>query len=851
MIRCRSLLMLLFLIAIQNSISAQVDRSYYLPAGTTYDENIPTPKSVIGHEVGEWHVTHDRLVQYMYALAEKSDRVAIEEYGRTYEHRPLLLLTITAPDNHRNLSTIKQEHLKLTQSNVDGATSIQDQPAVVWLGHTVHGNEASGANSSLLTAYHFAAAQGPEIEKLLRETIILIDPAINPDGLNRFSSWTNSHRSQNLVTDPNNLEQNEHWPRGRTNHYWFDLNRDYIPVQLPESQGRIAKIHEWKPNIYTDHHEMGTNSTFFFQPGVPSRVHPLIPGENYRITERISKYFREGLDAIGSLYFYKERYDDYYPGRGPTYVDFNGGIAILFEQASARSHAQESVNGILHFHFAIRNQFTAALATVKAGHEMRNELLTYQKAYYDATAELAAKDPIKAYVFGSEQDPAKTWALAEIAHRHDISVYELKERIQAKDGTFAPGSSYVIPLQQDQHRLIHALFEIRNTFEDSLFYDVSAWTLPLAFNLPYTALDSRQFNERLVGEIADRAFPKGRLKGGRAGYAYLFEMTGYYAHRSLQRLHQAGIRAKVATKPFTGLDGKQFSSGTIMVPVKNQEVPEATIHELMETITEEDAVDVFGVSTGAVADGPPLGSNDLLLLSKPSVMIIAEGNLSGYEVGEAWHLLDTRFGMQVSLVSVDALERIGLARYNTIVCVDGNYNSIGKKAIDQLSAWVERGGTLIGFKGGAKWLADIGLSNGQFGYPPSPIGDDLSYHEYQNARGAQVIGGSIFKGHLDLAHPIGWGFQHEEVPLFKRGTLVLKNSKPRISNPLTYAREALWSGYVPEEKLPYISNSSAIAINTVGKGKVIGFVDNPNFRAFWYGTNKLFLNAVFFGSVIR
>jgi len=300
------------------SAGAQVTLDYYLPKGIKYDSKIPTPKSVLGTEVGEWHVRHDQLVNYMYAVAEASDRVTISEYARTYEGRPLLMLTITSPENHNNIEELKREHVQLTDASSSGNLDITNMPAVITLSYSVHGNEPSGSNSSLLTVYHLAAAQGKEIEDVLKNTIILVDPSINPDGLSRFAQWANQHKSlNNLVTDPASREYNEVWPGGRTNHYWFDLNRDWLLVQHPESKGRIAKFHEWKPNILTDHHEMGTNSTFFFQPGIPSRTHPLTPERNQRLTASIAEYHAEELDKIQSLYYSKESFDDFYYEKDP------------------------------------------------------------------------------------------------------------------------------------------------------------------------------------------------------------------------------------------------------------------------------------------------------------------------------------------------------------------------------------------------------------------------------------------------------------------------------------------------------------------------------------------------------
>ena len=369
----------LVLSLISTPIFSQVDLDYYLPDNVEYNPDIPTPKSVIGHEVGEWHITHDKLVYYMRALAAASDRITLEDIGTTHEGRPQVLLTVTHPTNHAGIDKIRTDHVWLTYPNESDKFDVKKMPSVVYLGFTVHGNEPSGANASLLMAYYLAAAQGPEVETALRNTVVLLDPSLNPDGMNRFASWVNTHKSKNVNPDPNDREYSEAWPRGRTNHYWFDLNRDWLPVQQPESRNRIGKFHEWKPNILTDHHEMGTNSTFFFQPGVPSRTHPLTPEKNQELTEKIGTYHAKALDRIGSLYYTKEGYDDFYYGKGSTFPDINGGIGILFEQASSRGHAQESANGVLRFPFTIRNQFTAAMSTWQSAVEMREELLNYQR----------------------------------------------------------------------------------------------------------------------------------------------------------------------------------------------------------------------------------------------------------------------------------------------------------------------------------------------------------------------------------------------------------------------------------------------------------------------------------------
>ena len=362
-----SLLLLPFFSIAQDQLSL----AYYLPDYSSYNTQIPTPESVIGHQVGEWHISHDKLVQYMHALAEASDRISIEERGTTYEGRPLILLTITSPENHQNIKSIQQNHIAATNGKVVGV----DRPIVVYQGFSIHGNEASGSNASLLLAYHLAASNAKETLEQLDATVILLDPSLNPDGLQRFSYWANTNKNILLNPDPNDREYNEVWPGGRTNHYWFDMNRDWLPVQLPESRVRIKTFHNWMPNILTDHHEMGTNATFFFQPGIPSRTHPLTPVLNQKLTEQIGTYHASALDEIGSLYYSKESFDDFYYGKGSTFPDINGSIGILFEQSSSRGHIQESTNGILTFPFTIRNQLTAGRSTLKAAFQMREQLL--------------------------------------------------------------------------------------------------------------------------------------------------------------------------------------------------------------------------------------------------------------------------------------------------------------------------------------------------------------------------------------------------------------------------------------------------------------------------------------------
>jgi len=814
---------------------------YYLPTDVSYNPDIPTSEEVLGYTPGEWHVSHDQLIYFMRTLAASSDRIVIENYAKSYEGRQLMQLIITSPANHARLDEIKESR-KAVKTGQVGKT-----PLVVQLGYSVHGNEASGANASLLTAYYLAAAQGEKMNKMLDQTVIVLDPSYNPDGLNRFASWVNTHKSKNVSADPNNREYDEAWPGGRTNHYWFDLNRDWLPVQHPESQGRIRQFHTWMPNILTDHHEMGTSSTFFFQPGIPSRKFPNTDERNPYLTNEIAKYHAKALDSIGSLYYSKESFDDYYIGKGSTYPDVNGSIGILFEQASSRGHAQESPYGVLKFSFAIRNHFVSSLSTLAASQGMIDELKSYQQQQY---REASKWNSPKAYVFGDARDQMKSLELVRILQTHDIKVSELAKQVNSKGNSFSPGSSYIVNMNQPQARLIKSIFETRTSFVDSLFYDVSAWTLPLAMNLPAGEIGGKSLDASFLGEEASDLSATGQLIGGNSNYAYAFETYGYFAHRAIQRLLDAGVILRV-TNDFHSSAGKSFPRGTILIPVGVQRAKTNAINKIIEKINSEDGIDVYALNTGFAASGIDLGSPSMSNLKKLNIAILVDGGVSSYEAGEAWHVLDQRLNVSTTLLPVDQVNSVDLSRYNRIVMTNGSYGDIEKKGIDNLKKWIQGGGVIVAWKSAGSWLATNELSKVEYVKSKSDTLGYKTYADYSKNRGARVTGGTIFEAKLDLTHPLAYGITREKMPLFRNHNRIMKKAKNQYANPIVYTSAPLLSGYVHKKNLTKISDSPAVQITTTGSGRVIVFSDNPNFRAFWYGTNKLFFNALYFGHTIN
>lgn len=831
------------------AIMAQVDLSYYLPQGS-YNPDIPTPKEVLGYHPGEWHVSHDQLLYYMRAVAEASDRMTLTEIGRTYEGRPLVHLTVSSPVNLAKLDEIKAQHVQLTDPSSSGSLNTEEMPIVIWLGYSIHGNEASGSNASLLTAYYLAAALGEEIENTLENSVIILDPSYNPDGLHRFSTWVNMHRSHVINPDPNDREYDEAWPGGRTNHYWFDLNRDWMPLAHPESRARIARFHEWKPNILTDHHEMGTNSTFFFQPGIPSRKFPLTPDKNVELTHKMAQFHAKYLDAIGSLYYSEESFDDFYIGKGSTYPDVNGTIGILFEQASSRGHAQENDFGILTFPKAVRNHFTTSLSSMASGIAHRKEFLDYQRDFYQTASNLAAGDAVKAYVFGSEKDAARNFELLKILTQHKVKVYELKNQVTKNGKRFSTGSAYVVPMNQPQYRLAKAMFEKRTTFTDSLFYDVSTWTLPLAFNLNYAELGSRDFNTSMLGnEIENPTAPKAQIVGNKGAYAYAIEPYGYYSFRAINRLLSKKVVVQMLHETHTDAN-RTYPRGTMIIPVGVQENKRAMIESVLDQIVKEDAVNVYALTTGLARSGVDLGSTSNTTMNEPKVAVLVEGGVSSYEAGEVWHLLDQRYKMKVTLLPTDRLSG-NLSRYNRIIIPNAYLGSLRDSQKNNLKDWISQGGVVIAWKNGGKWLSDSEITRVSYATRESNESDAYKpYETLSEDRGAQVTGGSIFEVKVDLTHPLAYGMENDRMALFRNHNLVMEKSKNEFANPFVYTSSPLLSGYVSEENLERFKDSPAVTISNVGRGKVITLADNPNFRAFWWGTNKIFMNALFFGESI-
>ncbi|RMG71465.1 MAG: zinc carboxypeptidase, partial [Bacteroidetes bacterium] len=583
-------------------------------------------------------------------------------------------------------------------------------------------------------------------------------------------------------------------------------------------------------------HEMGRNQTFFFQPGVPSRNHPLTPDTAFALTRGLAHFHAAALDEVGALYYSEENFDDFYYGKGSTYPDIQGGIGILFEQASARGHLTDTDNGLLSFPFAIRNQVRTSLSTLAGAQALRPRLLAHQQAFFKESLAWGQARDTAAWHLSPQQDRVRVRAFLELMDRHQIRVLSTE------------AGGWVIPLGQAQARLIQAMFERRTHFQDSVFYDVSAWTLPLAFGLPWEPLSPAALKE--LGSLEPAQWPEpGHLQGrDEEPYAWAFGWEGYYAPRLLDRLLAAGLKARVATRPFSS-PAHSFGRGSIVIPVQGQTLTPKEIRAKLATWAPENGVDVYPLPSG-LTEGINLGSNYLRPISRPRVLVVAGKGVSAYEVGEVWHLLDQRYQMQVSLVAQDQMSDIPLHTFSTIVMVSGSYGYLNLPG-DRLRDWLVQGGTLIATKSALNWLKNEGLGRVELiRIGRETDGDFLPYEAKDQIEGAQEISGAICAARWDLTHPLAFGYTDSSLSVLRNSRVFMEPSGDPFGTPLRFSEAPLQSGYISPTNLEQIAGSAVVNVSRVGRGHVVAMSDNPNFRAFWYGTNKLFLNAIFFSPMI-
>jgi hypothetical protein len=830
--------------------SASKSLNYYLP-DIQYDKNIPTPAQVLGFQVGDWHVSHDQLITYFKALDAASDRIELMEYARSYEHRPLLIAMISDPAHLKNKENIKKQHADLANSSSAPSVDIKSLPAILWQGYTIHGNEPSGNNAALLVAYYLVAGQSKDVLDILANTFILLDPCLNPDGAQRFATWVNSHKSHTLVSDPVSREFAETWPGGRYNHYWFDMNRDWLLLIHPESRGRIKLMHEWHPNVVTDHHEMGTNNTFFFQPGIPSSNNPNTPAKNFELTEAIGKFHAKALDSIGSLYYTKFSFDDFYYGKGSTYPDAIGAMGILFEQASSRGHLQESVNGLLSFPFTIRNQVVTSLSTQKAVVALKSQILKYKQDFHTNVKANVKKEVIKGYVF-TDKDPFKINKFIDVLLQHKVGIYKLHQDLTVNGQVFNKDKSYIVPLDQTQPILAKTIFEEVKNFQDSSFYDVSGWTMSHAYGLKSAPLMDVNISKNQ--KIASIPTLKGKLSGENENiYAYVIPSGQYLLHKTIYALQANGIKVKVnAADIDLSHDSSRLKlpKGSAIIPIQNQQLNEDEINILIQNIIENYAIEIYSIGSGNGTESMTLGHPLVTSIDKPSIAYIIGNGVSPQSAGEIWHHTDINLNLPATMIDNTRVRSTNLQRYNTLILPSGNYNNWSESENNKIKEWVQQGNTLIIIGNTISWAVDkklISLSSRKYDKPTYSSG---IYENADREADASMIGGSVLAIDIDQTHPLFYGIDQTKMYVMKDNNRFYNPTSNSFATPAKYSDECLASGYLPKGIETTIRGGANVTVHQSGNGRIICFHTDPLFRGYWLSGHTVFNNALFFDKII-
>jgi hypothetical protein len=855
------------------------DTAPMFPDDVRYDSAIPTPEAMLGHELGRAPVRHHELVRYLTTAAGESDRMSVEVIGYSHERRPILFVVVTSPRNHARIAEIRDQHVALTEPDLEQEITA-DMPVIVWLNYGVHGAESSGMDAALPTVYHLAAAQGPAIERMLDESVILITAVFNPDGHAKRIAWFDAYSSQVVNPDPQHIEHDLNWQFARTNHYWFDLNRQWLPVTQPEPRAWMSKWHEWRPNLTVDYHEMDSDSTYYFHPGVPTRTNPLVTNAGKRLMQEVVSSSEAFFDSEARLYFHDESFDNYYIGKGSTFPFVNGGVGVLYEAATTLGIEIKTPNGLRTYRENIRKHFRTGLASIEGALNLRPDLLAHQKEFYRSALEEADDAAVRAYVFAAPRDPARLYFFIDMLDYHRIRVYRLAREITEGGITYRPGEAMIVPVSQPQYRLIRGIFETVHEFEDTTFYDISTWTMPLAFDLDYAPLSGRRFDADLVGAAATPEMPVADGPDD-ARFAYAFEWSGYFAPRALQRVLAEELLAKVATKPFTARTSRgqvAFPRGSILVPFDRQTKSRKAIGNIMRKIAAEDGTFAHAIESGASADGAvgvDLGGPSFRPLKRPEVLLVVGRDMNLYEAGEIWHLLDFRMQVPVTLRERERLNELDWGAYTHIVFAGGEYGTEEEpylpEFLPRLRQWVDEGGTLIGLREGAHWARarvldfvepqddqrrDVAVETKEAadtatGHDPYLTEGDVDpyrfpYAEKEDRDARELIGGTIFAGDLDITHPLGFGYSDSSIALLKNSETVMRRPLNPYATVIAYATPPVLSGYASEANRIMLEGTAALIAERKQKGTIVLFADDPNFRAYWYGANKLFLNALFF-----
>ncbi|GGK67257.1 M14 family metallopeptidase [Rufibacter glacialis] len=815
---------------------------------------LQTPAQFLGYPLGEQFTYHARMVDYVrYLASQNQNKMQVQTYGHTYENRPLLLATISSPANMQRLEEIKANNLKNT-GLVNGQPSGGKQPAIVWLSYNIHGNESVSSEAVLQVLFDLLDPNNAQTQKWLENTVVLLDPCVNPDGRERYTQWYNRVRNQKPNASPYAWEHQEPWPGGRPNHYFFDLNRDWAWQTQIESKQRAVVYNQWMPQLHADFHEQAVDNPYYFAPSAKPYHDAITPWQR-EAQNFIGDYNRKYFDKNNWLYFTRESFDLFYPSYGDTWPTYQGAIAMTYEQGgSGRAGVviQKADGDSLTLSQRIAHHHAASLATVEAMSDKADQVVKeFRKFYADAQSKPFGQ--YRSYVFKAKGEEGRLKDLTQYLDRQQIRYGYAKSSGSSKGFNYQTGKTesvkyesgdLVISAFQPKSTLLNVLFEPAARLEDSVTYDITAWSLPYAYGLKGAA-----FTNRISFTEAKPAAPVTNTPAP-ATYAYIAPWNGIQDLKFMAALLQAKVRVRYSEVPFEQNNVK-YAPGTLIITRTGNEGLGPKFDQLVTRAADSLGIKLASTATGFVTTGSDFGSRSIRYVKAPRVALLTGEGVSPYGFGEIWHYFEQQVGYPVTVLGGDYFANVPLHEFDVLILPTGSYTRIlEEKTLNKVKDWVRAGGKLIAMENAVTFLADKPdfavkkKTTDTTTSKKAPTAEDLKkYGNRERESISEEVQGSVFRINLDNTHPLAFGYGKTYSALVRTSTL--PHFMKDAWNVGVVKEEPPVTGFVGSKVQNNLQNGLVLGVQDLGRGQVVYLVDNPLFRGFWQGGKLLFGNAVF------
>lgn len=813
--------------------------------------NIQSPSEFLGYELGTQWTPHYQVMNYFKYVAEQSPMVKAEKYGETNEGRELMLAYVASESNMGRLEEIRTNNLKRA-GMMDGSPTA-DSTVIVWLSYNVHGNEASSSEAAMKTIYDLVRPDNARAQKWLQNTVVIMDPMLNPDGRDRYVHWYKETAGDEPNVDIESREHHEPWPGGRYNHYYFDLNRDWAWLTQKESRARIKAFQKWLPQVHVDYHEMGYEEPYYFAPAAKPFHKAITDWQSqfqYTIGENNAKYFSQN----DWLFFTREVYDLFYPSYGDTYPIFNGAIGMTYEQGGggiAGLGILKTEGDTLTLKDRLMHHYTTGISTIEASSEHAKKLVDEFADYYD-TARNNPQGKYKTFVIKADNDPDKLQALFDLLDKHQVA-YGKATRSRTLDGyNYKTGKTervqvdsddYLVSVYQPKSVMARVLFEPRPELADSVTYDITAWEQHYAYGL-----DGYALTQRLDVQPADA--PKKNVNNNATGtpYAYLARWQDLQDVGLLSDLLKHNINVRFATTPFK-VNDKDYERGTLVITRSDNKTKGKSFDKLVQQIATNHNQQVDAVATGFVQSGSDFGSSTMRYIKKPRVALLSGEGTYATTVGEVWHYFDRQIDYPITLINSDDFARFDLSDFDVLILPGGYYrDKLTDDRMKDIKEWISSGGKLIAVEGANRLLVNKDGFN--LKRKESEEKDDTSsaglLENYGSRERESIVNyntGSVYRVTMDPTHPLAFGYDNNYFSL-KLDSDAYSYLKDGWNVGVT-KEDAVMSGFIGYKAKKKLENTLDFGVQDMGRGSIVYMVDDPLFRAFWYNGKLLFGNAVF------